>query len=341
MKLLKFAGILFLLAIVGLFIYGLLGPKGYQINRSIEVNASSEKIFALISSFENFKKWNPWSPLDTNMKTTIKNDGQVGATYEWSGNKNVGSGSMTVTEINSPTKFSYDLRFEGFDKASQCDMQITKGDSGQKVSWNMKAEMPFPWNIFGLFMGMEKSISKDFDSGLANLKKLAEDPSSNASIIKADYKIETINWEKTNCLSVRKKIGFNEIASFFATHFPAIATLINKNGGTCKAPFGIFFKYDEVNQMTDMAAAIPFTGAEKMKSKDYEVIEIPSSKAYKIEYYGPYEKTMGAYVSMNEFLNKNFKRNDPDMVIEEYITDPMIEKDSSKWLTNIYFFVNQ
>ena len=36
---------------------------------------------------------------------------------------------------------------------------------------------------------------------------------------------------------------------------------------------------------------------------------------------------------------KALGREKPEMVIEEYITDPSTEKDTSKWLTKIYFFV--
>jgi effector-binding domain-containing protein len=57
-----------------------------------------------------------------------------------------------------------------------------------------------------------------------------------------------------------------------------------------------------------------------------------------IDYYGSYDKTEHAHNQMDKYIKeKNYKMVMP--VIEEYITDPMTEKDTSKWLTRISYFV--
>jgi effector-binding domain-containing protein len=103
------------------------------------------------------------------------------------------------------------------------------------------------------------------------------------------------------------------------------------------APSGIFYKYDEKEMKADMAAAIPVADA-KANVKGYQLIEIPAGKALQIAYYGAYEKSGDAHMAIDKYMKeKNLTMN--THVIEEYVTDPMHEPDTSKWLTNIYYMV--
>jgi hypothetical protein len=48
-----------------------------------------------------------------------------------------------------------------------------QGDS-TKVTWTMSGPMPFVSKVMCVFVSMDSMIGKDFESGLANLKSLAE-----------------------------------------------------------------------------------------------------------------------------------------------------------------------
>lgn len=84
---------------------------------------------------------------------------------------------------------------------------------------------------------------------------------------------------------------------------------------------------------------LPFRLKAKVLAKGYSNLNLPDSKAYLINYFGDYQKMKPAYEAMNEKL-KTLGRENPDMVVEEYVSDPMTEKDTAKWNTKIYFFVN-
>jgi effector-binding domain-containing protein len=47
---------------------------------------------------------------------------------------------------------------------------------------------------------------------------------------------------------------------------------------------------------------------------------------------------MPAYQTMSSYMKSNNLGDEPELVIEQYITDPMMEKDTAKWQTNIIFF---
>ncbi len=47
---------------------------------------------------------------------------------------------------------------------------------------------------------------------------------------------------------------------------------------------------------------------------------------------------MPAYQSMSSYVKSNNMGDEPELVIEEYMSDSTMEKDAAKWQTNIIFF---
>ncbi len=133
-------------------------------------------------------------------------------------------------------------------------------------------------------------------------------------------------------------VKFQDMGNFFGTNFPAMSKAIEGAGGKPGIPMGVYYKYDEEAMNADMAAAIPYEGA-KVLAKGFSNLNLPAGKAYLIDYFGDYAKMKPAYDAMDAKLKELGKEN-PQMVVEEYVSDPMSEKDTAKWETRIYFFVN-
>jgi effector-binding domain-containing protein len=61
-------------------------------------------------------------------------------------------------------------------------------------------------------------------------------------------------------------------------------------------------------------------------------------KALQLAYFGSYDKTGEAHYAMGDYIkDNNLELN--GAVIEEFITDPANEPDTSKWQTNIYYMI--
>ncbi len=149
---------------------------------------------------------------------------------------------------------------------------------------------------------------------------------------------EKVSSLKGRHIYLLKIVDFKDMHDFFATNYSKMFETISKAKAKPGIPLGVYYKYDEKAMNADLAAAIPYEG-KVATTKDYPVLNLPSSKAYLIDYFGDYMKMKPAYDAMDGKLKTMGKEN-PDMVIEEYITDPMTEKDTAKWHTKIYFFVN-
>jgi len=337
MKILKFIGIGIAALVAVLLVIGLISSKDYNIHRDTVINAPVETVFKNVSTYENFKTWSPWQKLDSNMTSTIEGtDGTVGAKYSWKGNDNVGEGSMTITKLEENKSIEHLLSFiKPFESSCTTYMNLEAADGGTKVTWGMKGESGFVERIFMTLMGgMDKAVGKDYEKGLTQLKTVCESTPANPT-----YTISEIDWVEKNCLSHREVVKFQDMSGFFGGNFPKIFEAVAKAGAKPGIPLAIFYKYDEAAGNADVAAAIPYEG-KKFSAKGFENLNLPAVKGYVMDYFGPYNDEMKKpYVAMDAKLKEMGKTN-PKMVIEEYITDPMSEKDSTKWHTKVYFFVD-
>lgn len=341
MKILRILGIVLALIIAGLVVIGLTAPKSYDVKRETVINTSAVAVFNTVSHYSEFPKWSPWQELDTNMVAKLEGtDGTVGAKYSWKGNDKAGAGSMTITKLEAGKYFEQDLEFlEPFPSKAVTYFNLETTEGGTKVVWGMKGEAGFVSRIFMTLMGgMDGAIGKDFEKGLGKLKALCESSGSVGGT--SAYEVKAIDWKGKDYAIVRKTVKFPEIGDFFKENFPKLFEVVSKAKGKPGIPVGIYYMYDEKAGQADMAAGIPI-GEKVPLDKSVTVTTVPSGKAYVIDYYGAYEKMQAPYQAMAEYLKANYNREDPDLVIEEYISDPMTEKDTSQWLTKIYFFVNE
>jgi len=159
-----------------IIILGMIAPKSYEVNRSIIINKPLSEVFSYLKSLKNQDNWSPWAQKDPDMKKTfIGTDGEVGCISAWEGNKQVGSGEQEITNIIENEVIESELRFlKPFKSSSDAYLKVNELDTGTKVIWGFSGKNKFPISIMMLFMNMDKSVGKDFEEGLGNLKNILE-----------------------------------------------------------------------------------------------------------------------------------------------------------------------
>ena len=161
--------VLFILAIiVGMFL-----PKEFSISREMEVNASSESVFALIGDLERWPEWGPWKDADASLDVTLgeKTSG-VGASQSWVGKD--GNGRLVFTEVDPSKGVHFDLFFNDDAFANSSSITFATVGEVQVVTWTMKGSVEVP--VMGGYLAwmMPDMVSPMFDDGLAKLKAAAE-----------------------------------------------------------------------------------------------------------------------------------------------------------------------
>jgi len=331
-KFLRFMLIVIAIIAAVIVILGIYEPTDFTIQRSTLIKAPKAVVFEQIVKFKNWTNWSPWYKLDSTMKMTYTGvDGAPGSAYHWVGNeKKTGEGEMIDSTVNG-TEMHYVLNFTkpykstatGFLKAEDTANNMTK------ATWSFSMHMSFPWNAMMVFGNMDKMLGGDFEKGLGNMKTYLESAPTSpfAQIGEIQYPAQTVE-------GIRGTVSWNDMRKFFSDNSGKLGKDIGE--GITGNGLGVFYKWDTVNKNTDVMVAFPVTdGAAPVKGAT--IMQLPASKAYTIKHTGGYASIMSDHKALGDYLaSKNEKMN---VVVEEYVVGQDKEKDSTKWITNIYYLV--
>ena len=130
----------------------------------------------LANDFKRWEAWSPWEKKDPAMKRTYgATTSGKGAAYAWEGNKDVGQGSMEITESVPPSEVTLKLDFvKPFEGHNIVMFTLEPKGDATNVTWEMYGPSPFIGKIIHVFLNMDRMIGNDFEEGLTNLKSLAE-----------------------------------------------------------------------------------------------------------------------------------------------------------------------
>lgn len=168
--------ILAVILISAVLMYAATKPDTFRVQRTATIAAPPEKVFGLIQDLHQWTSWSPWEKMDPAMKKTYSGAplGR-GAILEWDGNNDVGTGRMEIVNAVSPSTVAIKLDFlKPFEAHNQAEFTMEGSESATSVTWTMHGPQPFIMKVMDLLMGMDKMAGKDFETGLANLKQLAE-----------------------------------------------------------------------------------------------------------------------------------------------------------------------
>lgn len=148
----------------------------FVVERSRSMNASPAEVFEHVVDLGKWGAWSPWDAMDPEMDKTFTGDpGTVGSHYHWSGNRKVGEGEMTVTEIDAPNRVAVDLKFiKPFKSQNVTEVMVAAEGDGSKVTWRMTGPHTMMTKVMGIFRSMDKMIGPDFEKGLSKLKTITE-----------------------------------------------------------------------------------------------------------------------------------------------------------------------
>jgi len=175
-EIIAIVAIVLAIAIAVVLIFAATKPNRFSVQRATTVKAPPEIIFPLINDFHQWGNWSPYEQKDPAMKRTYCGaESGKGAIYAWDGNKNVGSGRMEILDASAPSKIQIKLDFfTPFEGHNTAEFTMLPQGHATSLTWLMHGPAPFMSKLMQVFMNIDNMIGKDFEIGLANLKRLAE-----------------------------------------------------------------------------------------------------------------------------------------------------------------------
>ena len=168
--------IIIAIAIAVVLILAATKPNTLLVQRATSIKAPADRIFPLINDFHQWRTWSPYENKDPAMKRTYEGTGSgKGAVYAWDGNNNVGSGRMEILDAQAPSKITIKLDFfKPFEGHNTAEFTMLPQGDVTNLTWTMFGPAVFMSKVMQVFMNLDHMIGRDFEVGLANLKRLAE-----------------------------------------------------------------------------------------------------------------------------------------------------------------------
>lgn len=173
---LKTIAIVVVVLLAAVLVFAATKPDTFRVQRATSINAPAEEIFALINDFHSWGAWSPYEKLDPAMKRTLSGAANgKGAVYEWESKGKAGAGRMEITKVSPPSKVTIKLDFvKPFETHNIVDFTLESQGDSTNVTWAMHGPNPYIAKLMQVFFNMDSMVGKDFETGLANLKVIAE-----------------------------------------------------------------------------------------------------------------------------------------------------------------------
>ena len=157
-----------------------LQPADFRITRSAVIAAPPAAVFEQVNDFHKWDAWSPWAKLDPNAKNSFDGPASgVGAKFSWSGNNEVGEGSMKITASKPAESVVMDLVFiKPFAATNLTEFTLKPEGSGTAVTWSMSGKNGLMGKAVGMFMNCDKMVGTQFEKGFENLKAVVASPTN-------------------------------------------------------------------------------------------------------------------------------------------------------------------
>ena len=330
MKVLKIILTIVVIIFAGYCIWMLTLPKDYTLERATVIDAPPSMVFDEVNNLKSWDQWSPWSKMDS-LQTMEFSDPALGqgAYYTWEG-EITKSGKYTNSEVVENESIKYDMEFEGMGSSDGYWKFEPTGEDQTKVTWGYHMEFGF-FDRMGKYF-IDGMLGKQFEQGLEDLKDFVESKPQTPEV-----EITVENYSPLAYYAITDEVSFRDMGSdFFAERYEELGQYLgedmqNMNG----APFAIYQKWDEENEMAVVSVALPVT-SEKPATDRIEKGMTHEGKVAKAVYMGPYEGTGEAHVAIDKYMQENNLQM-AGSPWEVYVTDPGNEPDASKWITEIYY----
>lgn len=333
MKVLK---VLFVIVfvLVGIWVVlAAIAPSTLLVQKTVSVNTSVSTVFKQVVCFDKWPRWSPWDAMDpTNTNEYSEDPCGQGAWNSWRGDQ-TGSGKQVITEMRENEYIKTSLVFNEAPEPQTSEWFFVETEGGVEVTWNyIGTEASFfkrPMNLIGKYF-----LTSAYESGLEALKQVAE---SAPVVEEISYDIKEIELPKVNYLLVSGDVKPENIGEFYGENFGLIMGYMTERGVEMAGhPTGLFYNWTDT--LAKMSAAIP-VASDVEGTDEIEFRAVEACKALQIDYYGAYDLTGDAHYTIDDFMEENGLQM-AGSVREVYVTDPMSEPDTSKWLTQIIYPVS-
>jgi len=326
MKFLKILGVIVLILIAVFLIVPFFLADNVIVSSNTLINAKPETVFRQVNNYHNWSNWSPFEADSTMVNTYQGPEQGVGAKRMWSGEK-AGEGIMTL-EVSEPyTYLQNKLEFGPGEGGGTGSWNFDQTDDGVEVTWTIHVtDLNYPMGRwFGLLT--EPMLKPMLQSGLADLKKLTES-------MPKPPEVKMIYLDAIPSLVIADSATMDGMEEMMSKNYAALYDYIKKR----KIPitgqqFAIYHTWNPEGY-TRISTGVPVVEGSKGR-KNIKYYEIPSGNTLFVKHVGGFD-TSPAHNEIEKHI-RDFGLETKDFIWETYLYDPMVDTDTSSYVTFIYY----
>ncbi len=318
-----------------LVVIGFSLPRHSRVDVSTTIDANPATVFALVNDFEQTSLWSSRTESDPNARIVYSGPQRgVGATISWDGTV-IGSGTQTITESRP---FNYVATVINPAEAGETRtwFNLQGGNGSTTITWSF--EHDYGLNLVGRYFALLVSgvLQQDYESGLTNLKELAETlPSSDFGDIEIEHLVvEAAEIAYLPTASLPESAALSEAMG--DAYFDILSFIDQQGLSEAGAPISIAHNFSGAQLQFD--AAIPVRGVTEATVRDGASVKLGYTYAgpvIRIKHIGPYRKLGESHRKIAAYLAALGLQRNGD-AWESYVSDPTKVAEDDL-LTYIYY----
>ncbi len=309
-------------------------PKTFLVSESTKISTSKGLTFLMMNDVREWQKWVSWKNEDPELNISLGGRfTNIGASFTYDGPR-FGKGVVRLEEAFKDSILVSYIKNSNWPSEIATYWQIipeTKNNLTLTTSSRLQNKIPFLKRPF--YLSLEDEFRRIHKADLDSLKAFVE------NLVKTEFGVKSETFSAKKFVGIRTPIPNYQMQKYYAQKYPLIYTMLDSLKQEIDGPpVAMVFGWDGTNSIVDLMAAIPVK--EKFNIPlGFEYIEIPNNPCLHLQHFGFYNTLKNAHAKMDYIMNSSaFVLKTP--IIEEYVTSPSQEPDTSKWLTNVYYLLN-
>lgn len=307
------------------------GPVSYKYKNEVKIDGPYKMAYLVINDIKDWPKWYSWSKDDSSFKFSKGGrEHYVGANFSFE-SKRLGNGFAEITESFQDSLITARLKTDKLPGDLNLNWQILpEGTKAFFLKMNARISGRIPFFKRAFYYGLDNKLNNLMDRDLEGIKGYIEE------LIKTNFGIKKEAFSERYYFGVVDVVVNNKIPQFYAKQLPRVYQFLDSMGiSPSGPPAGLIFDWQAINGQVFLMAALPVDKPMKNYA-GWTSFTIKPTNCFKLEHYGPYGTLRNAHTQLSYLMdNSDFILAAP--VIEEYVTSPSQEPDTSKWLTNVYY----
>lgn len=321
--------LLFLIA--GYFMACFFGPASYKYSGEIKIDGPYKMAYISINDIKDWPRWISWSEGDPDFK--FSKGGRehfIGANFTFEGGA-LGDGYVEIAESFQDSFITAKLKTDLLPSSLMLNWQIIP-EGTKSLFLKLNARIPGRIEFWkrALYLGMPSKLDETLKEDLEGIKRYIE------TLVKTEFGIQKQAFAEKHYFGILDIVTNTKIPQHYGKNLPKVYHFLDSMGiQPAGPPVGLIFGWDAKLSQVLIMAALPVEKAMKNYT-GYTSYTIKPTECYKLENFGSYTSLRNAHTKLAYIMdNSPYILGAP--IIEEYVTSPSQEPDTSKWLTNVFY----